>query len=263
MDNLETLAPPIAVGWQVAGASVTGSGHRALGLPCQDAHTARTAEGPGGGLHLILVVSDGAGSARHAEAGSRAACTFTAERLAELLIERDLAELDAHRLLADLRAHLDTLADELEATPRDLACTLLVAVVGPGAAWFLQVGDGGMVFGVPLSDGEELALAFWPDGGEYANETYFVTDAPPEHIHSRTVEAPIGRLALFSDGLQGLCLRYAERAPHPPFFEAFFGALERTADLGAFEAELGQTLAQPRIQARTDDDLTLLLALHR
>ncbi len=242
--------------WRVAGASVAGRGHVALGLPCQDAHAARVVEGPDGGSFLIAVVSDGAGSARLAERGSRAACDFAVERVAQLLGERSLMELDARALVADVRAHLEALADDLEAGARDLACTLLMAVVGPDAAWFAQVGDGGVVFG-----GEALEVAFWPDGGEYANETYFVTDAPPEHIHARTVGGPTTRLALFSDGLQGLCLRYAERAPHPPFFEAFFGALARAEDLGAFEGALAGTLAQPRIQDRTDDDLTLLLAL--
>lgn len=84
---------PAEPNWRVAGASVRGTGHVTAGLPCQDAHDVRVSLSPDGVPLLIAVVSDGAGSARHAEDASRAACEFAAAR-AEQLIWHDGLTLD-------------------------------------------------------------------------------------------------------------------------------------------------------------------------
>ncbi|MGL4552961.1 MAG: PP2C family serine/threonine-protein phosphatase, partial [Gemmataceae bacterium] len=61
------------------------------------------------------------------------------------------------------------------------------------------------------------------------------------------------------DGLQGLALHYATRTAHGPFFAPLFRALR-----GADPEELGDPmrafLESPRVNGRTDDDKTLILA---
>lgn len=54
----------------------------------------------------------------------------------------------------------------------NVACTLLGAVLATDRALFLQVGDGAIVIGT----GAGYRPVFWPQGGEYPNETHFVTD---------------------------------------------------------------------------------------
>lgn len=251
------LAEPSAW-WRTAGASVTGTSHLDTGLPCQDAHQVRVTTCADGQPLLIAVVSDGAGSALHAEVASRAACAFAAAR-AEQLICIDGLTLDAMsplQFVAEVRAHLEALATASDWPVRDLSCTLLIALVQPEAALFVQVGDGGIVFGT-----DQLEMALWSAGGEYANETHFVVSAKEEQVLSRLVHGSVKRVALLTDGLQMVALKLAEQKPHVPFFESFFHALQGAEDQGLFEAALMRTLDDARINARTDDDKTLVLAV--
>ncbi|WP_170928431.1 PP2C family serine/threonine-protein phosphatase [Deinococcus hopiensis] len=244
--------------WLLAGASVRGTSHIASGTPCQDAHTIRACQTSGEEGVLIAVVSDGAGSARHAEYGSRAACDFISTRVEHLLCSSGLSleDLNPDSLISEARAHLEALADAMECEPRDLACTLLCAVVFPQAALFFQVGDGALIYG-----DEDLDVAAWPSGGEYANQTDFVYAARPEQVHTRRISGTVRKLAMVSDGLQMVCLRLQEQRVHPAFFARFFQALEASSDRELFEGALARTLNNERINASTDDDKTLVLAL--
>lgn len=244
--------------WRVAGASVRGTGHVKACLPCQDAHDVRVSLGPDGVPLLIAVASDGAGSARHAEDASRAACEFATAR-AEHLVWHDgltLDRLSPAGLIADVRAHLEQLAASRDWAVRDLYCTFLMALILPDAALFMQVGDGAIVFGSC-----DMDMAFWPQGGEYANETHFVVSASNDQVHARFVPGPVTSVALLTDGLQMVALNMQQREPHRPFFDAFFQALQQMPERAAFEAALARTLEDDRINARTDDDKTLVVAL--
>ena len=248
-----------ALAWRVGGASVRGTGHVAAGLPCQDAHAVAVTRDAQEREWLVAVVSDGAGSARHADTASRAACDFVLARVEYLLCSdgADPRDLDAVGLVRDAAAHLAALAEDAGSSAREYACTLLLALAGRDACLFVQVGDGVIVH--DDADGR-LRAAFWPDGGEYANETHFITDAPPSHVHVRLVPYAVRHVALLSDGLQMLCLNYGARTVHAPFFAPFFQALA-TNERAAFEHALANTLSGPRVSARTDDDKTFLLAL--
>ncbi|GGR07831.1 hypothetical protein GCM10008957_20650 [Deinococcus ruber] len=242
------------------GASVRGTAHVQSGAECQDASLWRLVDSAQGVPTLLLTASDGAGSAAHSAEAAQLVCAALLDEL-ERLSRRDgfdLAELNAHTLLAGLRAALEGHADEHGYLLRDLACTLLVGVVVPGAAWFMQVGDGAIV----MQSGAELRLHVWPDSGEYANQTYFVTDVPHSHVHEALYSGDWRRVALLTDGLQGLALSSAGRVPHAPFFEPVFRTLEQAQDgwpeyLGS---GLRQFLDSPAVNARTSDDKTLLLA---
>ncbi|ULH17300.1 protein phosphatase 2C domain-containing protein (plasmid) [Deinococcus sp. KNUC1210] len=246
--------------WRVVGASVRGTAHVQSGTECQDASLWRLVHSVQGVPVLLLTASDGAGSAAHSAEGAQLVCAALLDEL-ERLTRHDgfaLEGLDAHALLAGLRAALERQATEQGYLLRDLACTLLAGVVVPGAAWFMQVGDGAIV----MQDESDLRLHVWPDSGEYANQTYFVTDVPQGHVHEAVYSGDWRRVALLTDGLQGLALSNAGRAPHAPFFEPVFRTLELAQDgwpeyLGS---GLKQFLDSPAVNARTSDDKTLLLA---
>jgi hypothetical protein len=141
----------------------------------------------------------------------------------------------------------------------ELAATLIVvAVQGEQTAW-AQVGDGGVVaWG---ADGSWQTLTV-PWQGEYLNETTFLTG--PDYladIQSGTTGQALQALVLFTDGLQRLALRWPAQQPHPGFFAPLVAHVRSAQDLGRAEHELSQFLLSPRLSARSDDDLTLLLAV--
>lgn len=239
--------------WRTVAASVRGTSHLQSGAPCQDAHLVGNV-----GPNLLLVVSDGAGSAAHSQLGSELVCQMSALWLDEQLSMGERLDAEAGpQLVAFLRERLNQKATELQVTPRELACTLSGALLGDGWAWLVQIGDGAIV---TEDENGVLNVVFWPDNGEYSNQTYFVTDAPDAAIHALRVEGVPERVALLTDGLHPLALQLAARQPHPPFFGPMFAAIETQQ---ADSVQLAQFLDSPAVNARVNDDKTLILASRR
>src|SRR5262245_49366406 len=200
--------------WKLLFQSVQGESHRRGGQPCQDCCRVRlqqTAHGP----VLVLACADGAGSARYADLGARLACggivgmalADLREGLAVRDVERDTV-LSWHQRL---RRRLEQEADCRDAPLQQFACTFLLAVVGAEAAAFAQVGDGVIVAGA--ADGYEAV--FWPQTGEYANSTNFLTDPGfADELVFQMWPQRIEELALLTDGLQALALNFAGRNVH-------------------------------------------------
>lgn len=253
--------------WRYIHASVMGTGHVTTGQPCQDHHLIKEVTTGEDEPLLLLVTSDGAGSAAYSDEGSAQACQATLQWLEMRLSDGQafLDEQDGFALVANLRTVLENYAEERDYPLRDLACTLNIAAVLPDRAWFLQVGDGAAII---QSAESPLEVVFWPDNGEYANQTYFVTDVPKKHVHTKVVEAPLDRVALMTDGLQTLALSLQQRQPHAPFFEPLFQAVDRLEGLGteahaALQKGLERFLDGPNVNVRTSDDKTLLLCSRR
>ena len=76
-------------------------------------------------------------------------------------------------------------------------------------------------------------------------------------------EAQPRYLAMFSDGLQNLVIESATQQPFRPFFNNVFQWLEKQSDPRRVEPELASLLRSPRVTAKSDDDITLLLATRR
>ena len=233
--------------WRVLGASVRGTRHVREGTPCQDAHAWRVL--PGGSV--ALAVADGAGSAAHAEAGAAAAVHAAIQCLASG------GEPGLDQALAAALAAVEEEAVRRGVQPRDLATTLIVAVAGAHGVAAAQVGDGALV--VEGADG--MCALTVPMGGEFVNETIFLTSPGALDEAQRTAWSGEPRyLAAFSDGLQALALRRPDHTPHAPFFAPLFRFAGEAEDASTGEAELAAFLAGPRVTARADDDLTLLIA---
>ncbi|AKM42835.1 TPA: protein phosphatase 2C domain-containing protein [Burkholderia cepacia ATCC 25416] len=247
--------------WKVIGASVVGSSHVHNSAPCQDSCFYHVAFDAAGTEVLVALVSDGAGSAQFGEVGSEIACEAGGKRLLEIVEtcgEAGLESSVAIEVLDVVRTRIDEAAQARGVTPRALACTLLGAVVGTTRAFYFQVGDGAIV----SRESGALTPVFWPESGEYANMTYFVTDAnASEHLRSDLRNAP-DELSLFSDGIQRLALVFATETAHEPFFEPMFKALRASSDeqTDSLCAALERFLSSDAINERTDDDKTLILA---
>ena len=254
--------------WRYAIASVAGTGHLRQGLPCQDAARCEVIEAPAGAV-LVAVVADGAGSAARSDEGARVACDRFAAAVRGVLVAgggpRGMTRAFVVAWLADFQAEIAARAAAAGGVPRDYACTLLAAIVGGDAAAYCQIGDGAIVVAAPDAAGE-YCWVFWPQQGEYENTTHFATDPAAANLIAVEVAArPVDEVALFSDGLQRLALHYEGRTAHAPFFRPMFAPV-RAAEPGHAEvlsAQLAAFLDSAPVNARTDDDKSLVLATRR
>ena len=167
----------------------------------------------------------------------------------------------AHDTLAKIQPALGEEADNREIPIRELACTMLVAIASSDGAAFWQIGDGAMCF---RAEGDaKYHYAFWPEKGDYANVTYFVSDARAEdELQFDVFEARCVELALFSDGIERLALDFVAGEVHTGFFNGLFPHLRNLPE-GYSEAlarNIESLLSSDRINERTDDDKTLVLA---
>ena len=114
-----------------------------------------------------------------------------------------------------------------------------------------------------LRDEDTFQYAFWPEKGDYANVTFFVTDAKAEeHLEFDVTDGEILELAAFSDGIERLALDFVAGEAHSGFFNGLFPHL-RSLEPGhsaRVSAQLTDFLASERVNKRTDDDKTLILA---
>lgn len=246
--------------WKVIARSVQGVSHKRLETVCQD--FCQTA------IHvldtkpvLVLAASDGAGSAEYSEIGSQIACQSVHEVIGERLRGQSelqpVTQAEAVTWYEHVRSAIQHEADTRSVSIRQLACTLLVAVIGERGAALCQIGDGAIV----VRDQGELHPVFWPQSGEYANTTNFVTASRTEQdLMFEWRHQPIEDVAMFTDGLQSVALSYATRQAHQPFFNPLLDALRQHATPDDLMEPLRSFLESKNLAQRTDDDLTLILA---
>ena len=261
--------------WRVAAASVRGSGHERVGMPCQDAHhwavggeglatspqpTRPEGTRKGEGV-LAVAVADGAGSAPLAEIGSALAARAAADALVDVPVDPALWTV---RLRSALEAALSAVEAEAASRgvpSRDLATTLIVVLAGESGVAVAQIGDGAVVIGDSTGSLTSLTV---PRSGEYINETTFlISPGAVEQAQHATWSGTPSHIAVFSDGLQRLALKTPENTPHAGFFQPLFKFVESATDPDSATAQLSAFLLSPRVATRADDDLTLVLACRK
>ena len=124
---------------------------------------------------------------------------------------------------------------------------------------YAQIGDGAIVIG----DGQDFQHVFWPESGEFNNMTYFVTDKDAlDHLQVQIHNGEPKSVALFSDGIEQVLLRFQTRTARSDIFKVLFERLAKEAP-GYSEGvakELDGFLRSPPVLARIYDDRTLILA---
>ena len=184
--------------WKYAFASVHGTSHIRSETPCQDKCDCRIFQTNDGRTVLVTIVADGAGSAKQAEVGAELACNLFMSEMTEFFAQNGLISNLTPEFMRNWLVHFQNeIARRAEVeglSLRDYACTLLVAIVEEAQAVMLQIGDGAIVYATPDAP-DDYATIFWPQKGEYENQTYFATDALAggkygvrlcEGLHSRT-----------------------------------------------------------------------------
>lgn len=247
-------------GWRAVGASVAGTSHQATGKPCQDHHAfgeIRVA----GELVFAAVIADGAGSAARSDEGARLVCEQFLIELEEMFVGiESISAFGPEQLDACWKTTRLTLADHAATEGADLAdfaSTFLTAIVLPDRVLVAQIGDGAIVLG----HGGAYRVAIWPQQGEFANTTNFLTGRGWEERRQMLVlPSRCDALVMFSDGLQQLALRYATHEPEHRFVGPLVSTLGDSYSLQQLEASLHDFLSSPRVNSRTDDDKTLVMA---
>jgi hypothetical protein len=263
--------------WHTLSASVAGTAHARTGEPCADASAVQVLKTKDGRSLLVAVAADGAGSSPRAMDGARLAVGAIVASAREWARRpkrprprrgskragasdlRAFAREDVARFVARARARLLAAARREGLDERDFSCTLLAALVDEQAAVFFQIGDGAIVY--RAKDGRYVP-ALWPQSGEYANCTFFLTDKDATERVQAARAGGVHEVALLTDGLQGLALQYASRAAHGPFFAPMFARLRGATATRprSLAGELSSFLGSAPVNARTDDDKTLVLA---
>lgn len=242
--------------WRWASASVIGTSHIQNGGRLQDAYVISEL----GNGRIFAAVSDGAGSAKFGAFGAWLTCRFLSVRFREWVHENPELPTDEHLSdwIYELRGRISAIAARRGTVSRQFAATLAAIIVASDEAVTLHIGDSAIV---GRKSGEWEVLC-WPENGEYASSTYFVTDEPEPRLsiihHPREHDA----FALFSDGVGDLALSYLERAAYARFFDPMIRPVDVASGEGRLvelSAKLANYLAGPSVCERTDDDKTLIL----
>jgi hypothetical protein len=251
--------------WKVSCASATGLRNLEHGVAGQDASHYVVA-----GDVLVAIVCDGAGSVPEGRTGAEFMSRALAEELADTVrADPNLCEvqtLGIERLEAAVRGGVDAVRTRLEAiaasrelSPHDFSCTLVGCVASPGGGCFFQIGDG---FAIQQAANGDCTLSH-PENGEYADETYFVTDATwNQHLRLTPLPAPQPGcvIGLLSDGTAPFAVNRERSGFYRPFIDPIAAYLRGASATIGNEA-LRNLLESPRAGEISPDDKTLLIAM--
>jgi Protein phosphatase 2C len=253
------------VTWKAMVYSAMGTRHEQRNQPCQDYGSYRVE-----GVYLLGAVADGAGSAKYSEVGAQIAVESALDAIAIQLHEHSASSYEDMKQAApalfaqvfdELLSALNQATEEIGCDLKDLGCTLLAFVAAPDWVAAMQVGDGFMV--VRSGEKESYDLLFEPDKGEFINETIFVTtDRAVESL--RVCVQPSDRpfICAATDGLERVAVRLHDWYPHAPFFAPFEACLRQLPTQAERDLYLKTFLESDRLNAKTDDDKTLLACLY-
>jgi hypothetical protein len=245
--------------WTWVAASRRGTAHAQAGERRQDACRVLTAP-PG---FLIAVASDGAGSAALGGYGAAITARVLTSRARDWISNAGVVPSPTMLELwvAEVRLMIIVAADRLGCSPGIFATTLVLAISDGANSITAHIGDGAII--ARTAANTALVELSWPDNGEYASTTYFITDTNPRLRVGVAGDFHIDRLALLTDGLERLALNFVNRTAHPPFFGGVFKSVT-AGKIGGHDQPLSRNLAafldSDGVNARTDDDKTLIVA---
>lgn len=164
-------------------------------------------------------------------------------------------------MLQHVQNDLAELAMCRNAEPRDFATTLILAICGPEQSAFVHVGDGAAVVHHPETDIWECI--HWPQQGEYAGQTAFLTDTAVADINVHYAETAFDQVVLFTDGMERLLLDFSTKTANQATFASLTRPLQASQASGhqiSLSTSLVGLLDSPAVNSRTDDDKTLVIA---
>lgn len=247
--------------WRVFSASVTGKRNLEQGIAGQDASHWVVLDD-----QLVAIVCDGAGSAAEARAGAAFIARALADDLSSTIqaarrapaTEIGAPEAAIAVAIENARVGLAEIAASRRLPLQDFSCTLVGCAVSSEGGWLFHIGDG---FAIQQGvDGDSVLSR--PENGEYADETYFVTDENWKDHLRLTPLAPPERgsvIGLMSDGTAPFAVNRERSGFFRPFIDPIAAFLRDTTMPHGNES-LRTLLESPRASEISTDDKTLLLA---
>lgn len=207
------------------------------------------------------IVCDGAGSASFGGEGASIICRIFSVALRNHFKKTQVlpTEEDVWEWLDHARDCLSIAAEKRDVERRAFAATLVLLVARDGEQLIVHVGDGAIVGRDRTGVWQALS---WPENGEYASTTYFVTDDPAPKTRIVRSAHDMDGFAVFSDGIEDLALDLVAITPHAPFFRTMISPLDNLEGVGkdiTLSKALGSFLEGSRVCEKTDDDKSLIL----
>lgn len=214
---------------------------------------------------ICAIVCDGAGSAPFGGEGASIICRVFSLGLREHFQSHTTLPTDeaVWTWIDDARDSLAAAAERRDTRRQAFASTLVLLVAIPDAILVAHVGDGAVV--ARRKDGGWVALS-WPENGEYASTTFFLTDDPTPRVRITRHDPECDAFAIFSDGIEDLALDHRSQTPHEPFFRSMLAPLGRVDSNGrnlSLCNALAGFLDSDRVCDRTNDDKSLILISSR
>lgn len=181
--------------WKVVKATMRGTSHIKDNLPCQDVVDSSISS------VKIIVLADGAGSAKYSDLGAKYACNAiisNVERRFNKLYDTDL-QLLKKRLVNSIQLRLYNSASKKKTDINEFCSTLLFAAIKGSKLLIGHIGDG--VIGAIDNEGKNIVISE-PERGEFANTTFFTT-TPDYRSHFRIYKLSVDgfkSIFLMSDG---------------------------------------------------------------
>jgi hypothetical protein len=240
--------------WREFAYQVRGKSHILDGKPGQDRFRFESRNGV-----KVLCLADGAGSARFSEHGAETVVAAGCGFVTAALKPGHLAEqsLDGHELLAHLIDRLNATASRMNCELKDLASTFLCVALTEQSFIAVHIGDG--VIGAER--GGELEVVTFPDNGEYANVTTFVTSRDAASS-MQVVHGDLGEytgFVLMSDGTADSLFNFERgtvASACRTLFRIVSEAPTRSVANPAFRKDL-QRIMDLQIREATDDDCSI------
>lgn len=278
-------------GMKVFGVSLLGRNHRAQDEPCQDFHLFQDL---GDGWHLY-VVSDGAGSAKASDRGSKTNCEVFAHLMSksvEQLGWKDSAQLPSEKewqmqfvaMARMLRLFIIEKVDMLDECiePKDFNATLMALLVTPEGILCGHIGDGRMGY---MDRNGVWKSIITPHRGEEVNQTIFVMN-PWDKIRvpalkmsgvlvpeTSVIDDVPQAVVVLTDGCENFswnclqmdaaCGKYRDiNTPFEPFWNHLLEILEGAHPENAKEIFINYIDSGTEACRTEDDDRTLLVGIY-
>lgn len=252
--------------WLYSGASVVGQSHQTTNTPCQDKFQIQTSLN---GEWLAVAVCDGAGSAEFAELGATVTSTHFCQELIKLSeeLETRVPGEWINDFVIDcvirVREQLRKVAQSDDI--RKYHCTLVAALIGKSGGFSIHIGDGAILGGSFSSSSKaapvDLNTGYFiskPENGEYANETFFITEGSwVKHLRITPLPASDWLIACTDGGASLVLDNDHDVKPNfvAPFIEAQVN--QQFSDRQYVENILNDSKANKL----TTDDKTIVLAV--
>ncbi len=249
--------------WKIYASSLQGGTHIANGMPCQDSSNYKKIS-TGFGDYMILVASDGCGTARHSDKGANIITSEVVECLSYWLRNSTVVPELPDLLIFSLghaNQCLTKTATRLSISVIELAATCACLIVGPDRFAAAQIGDGiitGISHGI-------CGCLFWPNQ-EYANVTHTLTAKDWRRniqIYSSAPNSVVPESWLIvTDGIQSISCDYEKKTPVPGFTSVLVEKLRILSQTSceSAQAALEALLRSERVDSVVTDDKTIITA---